>query len=286
MIDKTIPTIGILKEITFCTKITKERLNRYKYPTRFDAGVFIVIISGRGDISINLSDYSVDESCVITLTPSSIVQIINYSEDFNAYYIAFSPEFLKDINHIQSALSFLPEIKNNPVLEFNETSKSVILKFCEIFQSVYNKQSDATMPGVIDNLLMSMLWGIAAAYRSRNIIKDRKTAILTPRKSELYRKLLSLILENYKTDRTISFYAEKLCVSAKYLSVVTKGVSGKQIRGLINDAIILDAKSQLKNTYQTISQISNSLNFPNSSFFCKYFKKHTGMTPKEYRYSD
>jgi AraC-type DNA-binding domain-containing proteins len=128
---------------------------------------------------------------------------------------------------------------------------------------------------------MSMLWGVSAVYKSRDIIEERNVSI--SRKSEQYRKLLSLIIENYKTNRTVSFYAGKLCVTSKYLGVIAKEVSGKPVSQLINGAVVLDAKSQLKNTNQTISQISDSLNFPNPSFFCKYFKKHTGVTPKKYR---
>ena len=92
-------------------------------------------------------------------------------------------------------------------------------------------------------------------------------------------------LKNYREERIISFYADKLCISAKYLSVAIKEVRGKSALDLINEAVILDAKAQLKNSDLTILQISDTLNFTNPSFFAKYFKKHTGMTPKEYRIS-
>ena len=286
MVDKTVPIFELSKEIVLHTNPSEKQLNVFKHPVRFDAGVLIVVISGQVNVSINLSDYLVDENNIITLTSSCIVQITDFSDDFNAYCLAFSPKFLTDVNLVQSTLPFLPEIKSNPVLVLSEASKPLILKFCELFMSVYDKQNEISIPGVIDNLLMSMLWGISAVYKSRDEVKEKEVSASTLHKNELCRRLLFLIVENYKTDRTVSFYAGKLCVTAKYLGIIAKEVSGKPVSQLINDAVTLDAKSQLRNTNQTISQISDSLNFPNPSSFCKYFKKNAGVTPKEYRYGD
>ena len=74
-------------------------------------------------------------------------------------------------------------------------------------------------------------------------------------------------------------------IAALKYSFSIKEVRGKSALDLINEAVILDAKAQLKNSDLTILQISDTLNFTNPSFFAKYFKKHTGMTPKEYRIS-
>ncbi|MBP8622012.1 AraC family transcriptional regulator [Bacteroides sp.] len=284
MDDKTIRTIQISKEVSFWANIANDKLDKFKYPTRVGAGVFIVIFNGYCNLSVDLSNYSVNKSSVVTLLANSIIQITDYSNDFDAYYIVFPSEFVRNINLIQSALPFLTEIKNNPILELEETSKTLMLEFCVVFRKIYEKQKEKPIPEIIESLLMSMLWGIATAYKARSIIKDKE--VYTSHKVELYRKLLPLIIENYKTDRAISFYADKLCVSPKYLSANIKDVSGKKMSELISEVVILDIKSQLKNTDETISQISDSLNFPNPSFFCKYFKKHTGMTPKDYRYSD
>ncbi|MBP6065827.1 helix-turn-helix domain-containing protein [Bacteroides sp.] len=284
MDDKTIRTIQISKEVSFWANIANDKLDKFKYPTRVGAGVFIVIFNGYCNLSVDLSNYSVNKSSVVTLLANSIIQITDYSNDFDAYYIVFPSEFVRNINLIQSALPFLTEIKNNPILELEETSKTLMLEFCVVFRKIYEKQKEKPIPEIIESLLMSMLWGIATAYKARSIIKDKE--VYTSHKVELYRKLLPLIIENYKTDRAISFYADKLCVSPKYLSAIIKDVSGKKMSELISEVVILDIKSQLKNTDETISQISDSLNFPNPSFFCKYFKKHTGMTPKDYRYSD
>jgi AraC-like DNA-binding protein len=74
-------------------------------------------------------------------------------------------------------------------------------------------------------------------------------------------------------------------VSLQYLSTTVKQVTGKNILDIISYVVIMDAKSKLKSTNMTIQEISYSLNFPNASFFGKYFKRHVGMTPLEFRES-
>ncbi|MBQ2297918.1 MAG: AraC family transcriptional regulator, partial [Bacteroidaceae bacterium] len=84
-------------------------------------------------------------------------------------------------------------------------------------------------------------------------------------------------------NRSITFYADKLCISPKYLSSVVHSVSGKYATDWINQCVILEAKNMLKKEGASIKDVSNYLNFANQSFFAKYFKQHTGYTPKEYK---
>lgn len=91
------------------------------------------------------------------------------------------------------------------------------------------------------------------------------------------------IFQNYKKNKKLDFYAEKLFISPKYLSDIIKKISGQSAHNWINRYILLEAKIQLRTSSKTITQIADELNFPNNSFFSKYFKKHCGITPKEYR---
>lgn len=87
----------------------------------------------------------------------------------------------------------------------------------------------------------------------------------------------------YRKERKVLYYADKLHLSASYLSTVIKRVSGKTAAEWIDDYVILEAKALLKSTKLTIQQISDELNFSSQSFFGKYFKRITGLSPKEYR---
>lgn len=94
---------------------------------------------------------------------------------------------------------------------------------------------------------------------------------------------MDLIRTHYKEHRGAEFYADKLCLTPKYLTKVIKENSGKSANDWIDDYVVLEAKALLKSTNMTIQQISDELNFPSQSFFDKFFKRHVGVSPKEYK---
>ena len=81
----------------------------------------------------------------------------------------------------------------------------------------------------------------------------------------------------------MGFYADKLCISSKYLSQIIKNVSGFSAPDIIDKYVILEAQHLLRHTDLSVKEIADQLNFPNQSFFYKYFKSHTGCTPNSYR---
>ena len=93
------------------------------------------------------------------------------------------------------------------------------------------------------------------------------------------------VSNNYKQNRSVSFYADRLCLTAKHLSSVVKEVSGKTAGEWIDNFVILEARALLKSSDMSIQQIAEHLNFANQSFFGKYFKHFIGMSPKAYRRS-
>ena len=105
------------------------------------------------------------------------------------------------------------------------------------------------------------------------------------RKEDVFYRFLLLVEANYQKERSVNFYAEKLSITPKHLSAVAKETSGHTAGEWIDSYVILEAKLLLHNSELTIQEISTKLNFANQSFFGKYFKHHTGMSPRSYRQS-
>ena len=105
------------------------------------------------------------------------------------------------------------------------------------------------------------------------------------RSSEYFERLMSLLSENYRDQRSVEFYAEKMHISSKHLSRVIRTFTGKSVHQWIDDFVALEIKNLLKYSNMSIQQISYYLNFPNPSFMGQYFKRITGLTPGEYKKS-
>ena len=105
------------------------------------------------------------------------------------------------------------------------------------------------------------------------------------RKEELLEKFLKLLFENFKEKHIVTFYAEKLFITPQYLSLILKDLTGKSANKWIDDVLIVESKIRLKAPDATVQQVADDLCFSDQSTFGKFFKKHIGISPMEYRKS-
>lgn len=104
-----------------------------------------------------------------------------------------------------------------------------------------------------------------------------------PRKEELFKRFIELLSVHYLRERRVAFYASKLCVCTKYLTSVVQMASGKSPAAWINEKVIGEIKHRLSHSQASIKEIAYALNFNDVSFFGKYFRQRTGVTPAQYR---
>lgn len=248
---------------------------------RLNNGSFIICIKGKITISINMVKYVVNESSLITIFPHSIVQYHEVSEDFEGYVIFFTTEFASNIEFKRSNISFITELHKNPLLSVEEKDLSLFIDYCHFLKKVENNELSSQYSEIRQSLLNSFLYTIGAAYRSRSpqeVVQEKPT-----RGKIIFHNFLNVLSEYYQSERSVTFYADKLCITPKYLSSVCKETCGKLAMDIIAHAVILDAKSKLHDFSLTVQEISDMLNFPNASFFGRYFKRHTGYSPMQYR---
>ena len=126
---------------------------------------------------------------------------------------------------------------------------------------------------------------LAMFYDMSNVILrvGKKQPEKTRRGDTIFEKFIRLVEENYRTERRVSWYADKLGISGKYLSEVIKQVSHRTPNYWIDDYVVLELRVQLKNTTKSFRDIAQELNFANQSFLGKYFKAHVGISPTEFR---
>lgn len=191
--------------------------------------------------------------------------------------MAVSTSFTRKLN-IPSVASFYLFVKDNPCVPLNDDQVETLLGLFTLLKQK-SREEHPFRTEITTHLMMMICYEIAAFYQHYQPNGRR----VHSRQDTMLQEFLSLVVDHYQISREVSYYADKMCVTPKYLSLAVKRASGKSAAGWIHDMVILNAKSLLKGTQLTIQQIADRLNFPNPSFFGQYFRRHTGLTPKEYR---
>lgn len=256
------------------------RLN-IQYPFRCTDYIIGFVTEGSANGFINLQSFNLNKNSLIIITPFNIMDSIHQSDDLKISGITFTKNFitehLADI-HMLDELSFLKQ-GNAPVLPVSEEDVTRLNDFFSVMSSLAKDKKMPHRKKMIRTMLQTFLYGVDSIYQPEfNYQKKRLT-----RKEELNFQFQNLLVNCFEDQRSVSFYAEQLNVTAKYLSESVKEISGKTAGELIDDMVILEAKVLLKNSNLTIYQVADMLHFSDQFLFSKFFKNHTALSPSEYR---
>ena len=168
------------------------------------------------------------------------------------------------------------------MLSLPEEFAGIYEEFFTLMMKVYYKNHSPYNPEILKYILLSILYRLSDMYHERPI----RTETVLNRSEEICKTFSHLVIQHYTEERNILYYAQQMSITPTHLSNTVKHVTGKTVMDIISEVVIVDAKAQLKSTNIPIYEIAESLNFPNVSFFGKYFKRLTGMSPQQYRNSD
>ena len=265
-------------EFGFVTSFSKMETTIFKIgqPYRLQEGRIAIITNGRARVLINLIEYIFRPNYISLIAPGSIIQIIETSQDFDAHMMAIEHNFLPVSGKEEFFAHFLQR-KKNLLLPLTTTEQVQIENFITVMWDVL--QEPVFRKEVIQHLLAGLLYNIE--YIAKN--KGQSESSPLTHQNDIFQRFISLVNTYSKTERNVSFYADKLCLIPRYLNTVIRQASQQTVMDWINQSIILEAKVLLKHSNRLVYQISDELNFPNPSFFSKFFKRMTGMTPQEYQ---
>lgn len=246
-------------------------------PYKLQHAAICICTAGSCSIKVNLQHYDVESPMLVTLMPGQIVEGIDYSPNFDGITIVLSKRFIDMLNLPGWQQQYMM-LFNNPVNAISQET----LRNLQIFYTILHKAaSDEENPfrlQVIENLIRVFFYGGVSKFR-------KLEGSAASSKNNIVERFMELVQEHYREERLIGFYADKLCITPKYLSKLIKEHTGRSAGEWIDNHVILEARAMLQSSDMTIQQIAASLNFPNQSFFGKYFKRATGLSPKQYRSS-
>ncbi|MBQ8493810.1 MAG: AraC family transcriptional regulator [Alistipes sp.] len=247
-----------------------------KEPQKLSQASIAICTSGSCHIKINLQEYEVESPMLLALMPGQIIEAIGHSQNFAGYAIMLSRRFVDMLNLPGWQQQYMM-MYNNPLNKIDSEKLTAIRIFFAILYRAASNEENPFRLQVIENLIRVFYYGGVHQFKQGDAPSG------TP-KNSIVERFIALVEEHYREERLIGFYADKLCITPKYLSKLVKENTGRSAGEWIESHVILEARAMLQSSDMTIQQIATSLNFPNQSFFGKYFKRATGLSPKQYRH--
>jgi AraC-like DNA-binding protein len=281
---REMPANGLFEEDLFVKKINYPQPGqRLMSPVRFKALLFFFCKNGELSISIDYQEYSLNKNMALWITNLHIIDNLIVNEHLEGYVIIMSLQFAKSvIEGIHGISNFIREEERpGPVAKLDKEEIQCLIDIAEKIIKIQNDASHAFQSYIIRNEISNLLFEILNIRIKRN--KNQTSLDKSEYKEEIARKFISLLLQYCKERHEVSFYAEKMCMTAGNLSRIMKTFSGKTAVKWINDVLVADAKILLRKPNSTVQQVADELNFGDQSSFGKFFKKHTEMTPREYK---
>ena len=256
---------------------------RQALPYRLPHAYFAIIREGEFNIGIDLKEYHVGPGSLMGLHSHKVVTSYSSDDKVKVRILAFNPEFISFM--IPEFTGFLPKLMKsdfNEVISFDSHNLSLVNLWFDLLERESMQPATEGYYRILEKLLSGFclhLLETGLQNHDEDEVERKRT-----RKEDLMAQFLIALGKYAKHERSVGFYASLLCVSPKHLSAIIKELSGETATRFINRHVITEAQIMLRSTNYTIQQISAQLNFPNQSFFGKYFKKFTGISPNAYRH--
>lgn len=246
----------------------------------FDGVIFSICLKGSATFKLNYRELTIGKDAIFTCMPNQIFRLISKSNDFIMESLFLSADYVLQLP-LPKDLNLLKKMGSDPIQKVGTEALHNMLELHSLIAKYHSKENNAYKELQTKALIFALLIEIGSVYSAT--MPDVSKAV--SRQEMLTEEFFKLLLENYKKERSVAFYADLLYLTPKYLSMTIKNVTGHPISSWINEAVIIEIKKMLKATDMTALQISEELNFPNPSFFGKFFKQYTGMTPLQYKSS-
>lgn len=252
------------------------------YPFKIQFSMMHLCLGGRMRVRLNLNEYELHPNSLMIVTPGSIGQCLEISSDCRIVLVALSNNSIISEDNSEGALIVRKFLARRSLLELTDAQTSEIFA---IFRALRDKlrQPDFRFKHDILKGYLQVLYGEICQLMAP-LVEEQDTR-QGSRRRQIFDRFLEELRQHYASERSIQFYADRLCLTPKYLSQVIHTVSGRYAGDWIRDCVILEAKALLKSGQYTVQQVSDLLNFANQSFFGVYFKKAVGCSPTAYKES-
>ena len=253
-------------------------------PMRLDALVMLLVEEGSADIQIDYAPFKVEAQSFVTLMPTHMIQLMRIDACLKGKMLIVSRDFLDRFRTgiKNGSVANYMEARKNPITPLGKSEIEVVLQGIERVREKVKIKGHYYQREALQTAVVALCIDLA------NIFVHHRGTLSTPslsRKEELFEQFLQLLHTHCREHHGVAFYASQLCISPQYLSMLLREQTGKSANKWIDDAVLMEAKMLLKTPQLSVQQVAEQLHFSDQSTFGKFFKKHIGLSPLEFRRS-
>lgn len=269
------PDLGFIHSSTGVKEVIGKKII-FNQPYRLVEGRIIFVRKGWAQINLNLREQLLKAPMVVVYSPGMVGEVKNFSPDVDFSMLAFRNSFMENVRQ-EGVLKDYNRRQLNLCLPLQEKDAERMKQLMDLFWEMLH---DKPFPTAMIKEMILLLCRQIDCYRQHHM--ETEQAGLS-RQKDILNRFIDLVNTYALQERKVTFYADKLCLTPHYLSAIVRQSSRQTIMDWINRAVIQEAKILLLHSDLQISQIADRLHFANASFFCKYFRRLTGMSPGEYK---
>lgn len=256
----------------------------YKKPYKSNNLALVLCKSGEIDVEINYVNYTLKKDGFLSIHPYDIVMLKGGNESFKAQVLIL-PDTLFTPIIAELKMKHYDYVKKNPLIYFNYEYLKIIETAFNYIQMSSKLLDKERFDQVVIKQVASLFY-VQQQFYASNSKYDIELHEYVSRKKELFRLFIKTLVESHSVSREVLFYANELGVSSGYLNEVCNDISQHTAKEIIDSAVSARLKYELSYTSKSIQELADEYNFPSQSYFSRYYKRMTGMTPTEFRKRD
>lgn len=253
--------------------------------THTDNGAILFCCEGSAKATVGQYTGTIRNHTLVMLLPDTSISIDDRTDDFRMDYCTFTHDlFIEIVGRFDPA--FFRILQEQPMFDLPETLGEGMKYWFRIVASTYRDRENIFRNIIIRNWLQNLfLEAYDKVQRYSTQFRHQQENEISTRQNELLRRFVSLVKEHCASERSVAFYADKLCISTRYLAAIIHNTKQVSVKSLIDRAVVLEIKSRLQSTDLSVQEIAYLLHFPDQSYLGRFFKKHTGQSPSAFRNS-
>lgn len=268
----------------FSVTLNEPLVEHARFNTHFRSDFIAIFLITEGEITfeINLTKYAATQNNLLVAAPNAIKQLIHFTKGASLSVISFTGDFLGKIGMPRNITEMMEYFSSRYSPLWQLSAEHAVLITSQM-QQLHQRCTAYHQHPYGKELLYHSLYALLYEMAALSQVYAQPVSIHVSRKENLVINFTNLVQKQFRHQRNVQLYASTLCITPKYLTETVKEITGKTAGEIIDDYVLQEAKLLLDNPALSIAEIANDLHFSDQSFFGKFFKRHTGFSPKEYR---